>query len=333
MMTNMTNTNTDRTFSANSVLRTDSARSGSIAGNYKVDNNDVLFFANELTYYDPREFENIKNGLSFLDIFHTNTSVDAGQEVYSYEVYDSYGHAKAIAKNAKDMPFVGATGKRYISKFTNIGVAIEYTAQDLLASAVAKKDITSRLRKQAMRSNFELMNKMCFAGDEELGINGLFSDKNLTNKKEVRKTQGKVAWKDKSNDEVFQDLIDGFNDCLDATSNHIPPDTLLISSPAYNEIATRIFNNFNGTTILKQIESMTGVKVRRTPELNKAFTGGEDGFIYFQNNDSYIEQLIPTFFETTEPHRHYNTYNVGCFSRYGGLVIRQPKMFVMRHGI
>jgi hypothetical protein len=317
----------------NSVIRTDSARNGSIMGDYRVDHNDVLFFANELTHYDPREFDTIKNGLSFLDIFYCNSSIDAGQEVYAWEIFDGSGQSKAIAKNAKDIPIVGATGKQFTSKFMNIGIAIEYTAQDLLASAIAKKDITTRLRKQAMRSNFEMMNNICFTGNSELAINGLFSDQNITNKKEVAKAKGQTTWKDKTNDEVFKDLINGYNDCLDATNSNIPPDTLLVSSSAYNEMATRIFNNFNGTTILKQIESMTNVKVRRTPELNKAFTGDTDGFVYFQNNDSYVEQLVPTFFEVTEPHRHYNTYNVGCFSRYGGLVIRQPKMFVMRHGI
>jgi hypothetical protein len=315
------------------VLRTDSARNGGLSGNYRVDNNDILFFANELTHYDPREFEVIKNGLSFLDIFQCNSSIDPGQESYSWEIYDAYGQSKAITKNAKDIPFVGATGKQFTSKFINIGIAIEYTAQDLLASAVAKKEITARLRKQAMRSNFELMNKICFYGHADLDINGLFSDKNLTNKKAVVAVKGKTAWKEKTNEEVFKDLIDSYNDCMEATNNNIPPNTLLISSPAYNEIATRIFNSFNGTTILRQIESMTNVKVIRTPELNKAFSGDTDGFIYFQNNDSYVEQLIPTFFETTEPHRHYNTYNIGCFSRYGGLVIRQPKMFAIRYGI
>lgn len=317
----------------NTVIRSDSARNSGLIGNTRVDSEDVVFFANELTHYDPREFDTIKNGLSFLDIFHCNTSIDAGQETYSWEIYDGTGQSKTIAKNAKDIPFVGATGKQFTSKFINIGIAIEYTAQDLLASAIAKKDITTRLRRQAMRSNFELMNKICFNGNAELDINGLFSDKNLTNKKEVEKAKGKSTWKEKTNDEVFKDLIDGYNDCLDATNNNIPPDTLLVSSTAYNEMATRIFNSFNGTTILRQIETMTGVSVRRTPELNKAFTGDTDGFIYFQNNDSYIEQLVPTFFETTAPHQVYNTYNVGCFSRYGGLVIRQPKMFVMRHGI
>jgi hypothetical protein len=322
-----------KNLNTNSILRTDSARNGGLIGDFRIDNNDVLFFANELMHYETREFETIKNGLSFLDIFHCNTSIDPGQETYSWEVYDGSGESKAVTKNAKDIPFVGATGKQFTSKFMNIGIAIEYTAQDLLASRVAKKEITTRLRKQAMRSNFELMNKICFHGNAELDINGLFSDKNLTNKKEVAKSKGKTIWKEKNNDEVFKDLIDGYNECLESTQNNIPPDTLLVSSPSYNEIATRIFNSFNGTTILKQIESMTNVKVRRIPELNGAFTGDTDGFIYFQNNNSYIEQLVPSFFEITEPHRHYNTYNIGCFSRYGGLVIRQPKMFVMRHGI
>lgn len=317
----------------NTVIRTDSARNGGSIGNHRVDSEDVLFFANELTHYDPREFDTIKNGLSFLDIFRCNTSIDPGQENYSWEIYDGSGQSKAIAKNAKDIPFVGATGKQFTSKFINIGIAIEYTAQDLLASAIVKKDTTTRLRKQAMRSNFEMMNMTCFNGNTELDINGLFSDKNITNKKEVAKAKGKTAWKEKTNDEVFKDLIDGYTDCLDATNSNIPPDTLLVASSAYNEMATRIFNSFNGTTILKQIESMANIRVVRTPELNKAFADNTDGFVYFQNNDSYIEQLIPTFFETTEPHRHYNTYNVGCFSRYGGLVIRQPKMFVMRYGI
>lgn len=315
------------------VIRTDSAQSGGAIGNYRIDSNDVLFFANELTHYDPREFDIIKDGLSFLDVFYCNTSIDPGQEVYSWEIYDGTGRSKPIAKNAKDIPFVEATGKQFYSKFINIGIAVEYTAQDLLASAIAKKEIVTRLRKQAMRSNLELMNKICFNGDAELDINGLLSDKNLTNKKSVVQVKTKTAWKDKTNEEVFKDLIDGYNDCLDATNNNIPPNTLLVSSSAYNEMATRIFNSFNGTTVLKQIETMTGVKVKRIPELNKAFTGDTDGFIYFQNNDSYVEQLVPTFFETTEPHRHYNTYNVGCFSRYGGLVIRQPKMFAIRYGI
>jgi len=299
----------------------------------RIDDNDVLFFANELNHYDPKEYYAIKSGLSFVDTFHCNTSIDRGQETYSYNVYEGFGEAKEITKNSKDIPFVAANGKQFTTEFVNIGSAIEYTTQDLLASTVAKKDILSKLRSQAMRANFELMNKRCFFGNPQLGINGLFSDSNITNKKEVAKAKGKTAWDDKTNDEILKDIVDAYNDCMEATNNLIRPDTLLISSLAYNQMATKIFNSFHGTTILKQIETMLRVTVKCTPELNKAVDGVTGCFIFFKNNSHYVEQLIPSFFHTEAPIRHMNGFEVGCFSRYGGLVIRQPKMFAIRHGI
>ena len=323
----MTNFNTGTTF------RTDSATSGVLNQNMRVDNNDILYFANELVHYDPTEYETIKNGLSFLDIFQVDTSIHPGQEVYSYELYEYTGESKGIAKNAKDLPLVNAIGKKFDSRFINIGVAIEYTAQDLLASELAKKKIVSRLRKQALRANLENMNKLCFRGNSELSINGLLSDKNITDKKSVIAVKGKTKWVEKTNEEVYKDLINAYNDCLNATNSNIPPDTLLISAPAYNDINSRVYNNFSGVTILQQIQNTANVKIIRTPELNTAFEGDSEGFVFFQNNNDFVEQLIPSFFEVTEPHRHYNTFNVGCFSRYGGLIIRQPKMFVMRYGI
>lgn len=315
------------------VFRTDSARSGAGGFDRRIDNNDVLFFAEELTHYDPREFDTLIEDLSFLTTFSCNTSIDPAQEAYLYETYEGHGSAKAIAKNGKDIPFVGATGKQFVSKFVNIGSAIEYTHQDLLASSLAKKDLTTKLRKQAMRANFEFMNKLCFHGDNTLGIKGLFSDENITNKKEVAKAKSKTAWQEKTTEEVFKDLVDAYNDCLKTTNSLIRPDTLLVSSLAYNEMATRIFNNFNGTTVLRQIETMLNIKVKSTPELNEAGEDKSGCFVLFKNNEAYVEQLIPTFFEVREPIRHMNGFEVGCFSRYGGLVIRQPKMFAIRYGI
>lgn len=300
---------------------------------HRVDDNDVLFFAEELTHYDPKEFETIKSGLSFLDIFHCNTSIDRGQETYSYNVYAGYGEAKEITKNSKDIPFVGANGKQFTTKFVNIGSAIEYTIQDLLASNVAKKDILSKLRSQAMRANFELMNKRCFFGNPTLGINGLFSDANITNKKEVAKVKGKTIWDEKTNEEILKDIVDAHSDCMEATNDLITPDTLLVSSLAYKQMATRIFNSFHGTTILKQVETMLRVTVKCTPELNKAVDEQTGCFVFFKNNSNYVEQLIPSFFHTEEPIRRMNGFEVGCFSRYGGLVIRQPRMFAIRYGI
>ena len=52
-----------------------------------IDDNDVLFFASELNHCDHREFDAIISVLSFVDIFHCNTSIDRGHETYYFNVY------------------------------------------------------------------------------------------------------------------------------------------------------------------------------------------------------------------------------------------------------
>jgi hypothetical protein len=296
-------------------------------------NDDALFITNEMTKLDDKELKNLTSNFSFLNIFHCNTLVDLGQETYSYNVYDAHVEAKENTKDSKDIPFVGANGKQFTAMITNIGCAIAYTRQDLLAPKLMQKRSLSILKNDALNANLHLINKLCLHGNKKLGINGLFSDENIKNKKSVVKIKGKTEWKHKTNDEVLRDLMDAHSECMEATNNLITPDTLLISWDTYFEIALRAYDKLTGETILQKLESLINVKVRGVHELNNAFQGGKDGFIYFKNNPNYVEQLVPSFFNAGEPIKNMNGFEVGCFSRYGGLIIRQPKMFAMRYGI
>ena len=320
-------------------FRSDSAMGGGSLSSSRVDANDVLFFTEDLRYLDPKEYDVIKNELSWQDLFFTRTDIDAGANNYTWSLYDSFGESKFTANNTNDVQIVGATGKQYTSPFGNIDVAMQFTAQDLKASGMARKNIITRLRTQAMRSNFEMMNKTCFEGYAPLKIPGLLSNEHITNKASVAEgVKGttpaeKKDWANKTADEIFKDLMDAYNAALAATGNNIRPNTLIMSMTSYNDIATRIFNNFNGQTILQQVVNMTGVRVKGLPELNKKFEGGTDGFIYFKNDPDYVEQIVPTYFETTDPQQEGWTFTVYCRSRYGGVIIRQPKMFVIRYDI
>lgn len=325
---------------ASRFFRSDSAMSGnSSSRGSRVDANDVLFFTNELNFYDQKEYDVIKNELSWQDLFFTRSDVDAGANNYVYNMYDAFGESKYTANGAKDIQIVGATGKQFTSPFGNIDVAMQFTAQDLKASGMVRKNIINRLRTQAMRSNFELMNKTCFEGYEPLKIPGLLSNEYITNKASVAQgSTGSSAadrkdWSNKTAEEIFKDLIDGYNDALAATGNNIRPNMLIMSLTSYNDISTRIFNNFNGQTVLQQLINMTGVRVKGYPELNKKFQGGTDGFIFFKNDPEFVEQIVPTYFETTDPQQEGWTFTVYCRSRYGGVIIRQPKMFVVRYDI
>jgi len=319
---------------ATTFFRSDSALNGGSIRSGRIDSNDVLFFTNELNAHDSQEYDVIKNELSWQELFFTRTDIDPGVNVYTYNMYDAFGESKYSANGAKDIQIVGATGKQFTSPFGNIDVAMQFTMQDLRASNVARKNIITRLRTQAMRSNYEMMNKTCFEGYAPLGIPGLLSNEHITNKKTVSGNNAdEKSWANKSADAIFKDIMDAYNDALAATGNNIRPNTLIMSMTSYNDIATRIFNTFNGQTILQQVVNMTGVKVKGLPELNKKFEGGTDGFIFFKNDPEFVEQLVPTFFDTTDPQQEGWTFTVYCRSRYGGVIIRQPKMFVIRYDI
>lgn len=317
-------------------FRSDSANSTLIA-QQRVDSNSVLFFENELNYVDPKEFETVKNDLNWLKVFSVR-SLDAGLESYTYRVYDGYGNSKFTANKAKDIPIVSIGvsigGEQFSSSIANADCSLEFTAQDLLASSVAKKEIVSRLRRQAIRSNFELMNKACFEGYKPLGIPGLMSNIHIDNKKPVAAVKtNKTAWADKTPEEILSDIMEGYNSVLEKTSDNITPDTLLISSAAYDHIATKIYNTFNGNSILQQVVNMTDVKVQKVRELNKKFQGDTNGFVFFKNDSEYVEQMVPSLFNMSSLQLSGWNYTVYCRSRYGGLVIRQPQMFAFRYGI
>lgn len=119
----MVSFNTSSNFAPSATFRSDSAQSGNIL-HKRVDSNDVLFFERELNYVDPKEFQVIKNDLSWLKIFSVR-SVDAGLEAYTYNTYDSYGNSKFTANKATDIPNVAVTGKQFTSPIANADCSLE----------------------------------------------------------------------------------------------------------------------------------------------------------------------------------------------------------------
>jgi hypothetical protein len=321
-------------FDVSAVFRSDSAHAASPVNGKRLDNNDRFFFKEELERIDPNEYKSLNNELSFLSTFYTDTSTNPGVESNTYRMYEDFGQSDFSAKNASDTPLVNVTGKKFSSFFANIDVALEYTDQDILASRVADNNIIARLRNTALRSNYEFMNKLCFYGNKVHEIEGLLPNKHITNKKPVVTVRStKTNWSSKTPEEIVADIMNGYNDSLEATNNNILPDTLLMSLGSLNIIRSRIFNSFDGATIFRQIENMTNCKIKGLHELNKAFPSDSNGFIFFKNKREFIEQLMPIPFSSTEPQQIGWTHKVYCRSRYGGLVIRQPSMFVMRYGI
>lgn len=311
-----------KTFSSNTARENYSGK--------RVDANDVLFFANELTSFDPQEFMNLKNELTLFKVLKPHM-VEKYQTIYNYKMFDATGKSKIIAANnglVDDIPFVGVGGNEFQSPIIDIACKIYFSDADILASAAVRRNVIGMLADQAMRSNFEMMNSLGFYGDKVSGVPGIYQNAFLT------KAAMAQDWKNAATTaaQMYQNLVTIYTAIKTATNNVISPDTCLIAPALYNIIDVTIFNTFNGMTVRQQFEGAQGVKVISTPELaGTALTAGtgtanlKDSLFMFKNIESFISPIVSNWFEMKTPQAVDLRYETICPSRFGGVIIRQPK--------
>lgn len=303
-----------------------------LGSNRRVDANELMFFTNELTAFDPKQYDILRSPLTAFSVFHEK-EIDKYQTIYTYAMFEGFGKSKyAAVKNGQnnDVPFVGAGGKQYSSVIADVACALAFSDGDILASSALRRDIVGSLRRQAMRSNFELMNTTCFFGYKELGLAGLFNNPYV-----AAPTKTAVDWFSSTvaATDVYKDLTTTYNSILTISNNLIYPNIMLISPGMYNIINTLIFNTYNGITVKTQFETAQNIKIVVAPELTKAFNttptavisgGTKDGFVIMNNDRDFIEHVMAEPFEAKPLQAVGLEYISYCVSRHGGLVVRQP---------
>lgn len=316
------------------VFRSDNANSKFIDSSRRVDANELMFFTNELTTYDPKQFEVIKAPLTGFKVFQTK-EVERYSTVYSYSMFEGFGKSKysasATGKN-KDTPFVGVGGKQQQSPLEDIICAMAFSDADILASDATRRDIIGTLKRQALRSNFELMNATMFYGYKELGLPSLYLNPFFTPPNPSSST---IDLKDPATTplQMLKVLTDMYIAIVTATNNVIVPDTMLIAPALYNIINVTIFNTFNGTTVKQQFEEAQQVQIIVCPELSASSLahgiGGtqKDSIILFANDQDYIQHIVANLFSVRPPQQVGLDHIVYCESKHGGLIIRQPAAF------
>lgn len=310
------------------VFQTDSFRAGEGAS-LRVDADSVVFFENELTTYDAKDFEVVKAGLSSFSLFNQKDVGDKVATVYKYNMIEGTGKSKYAAVKGglvKDAPIMSVAGNQYSMDFADIYCGIQFSKADILAGAKVGRDVISFQRRQALRSNMELMNAACFSGEKTIGIPGVFSNTKIN---PASPPLFNLAT-ETSGENLLKALKAIVVEALNATKGLISPNTLAVSPTIYANLVYSPWAAANGTGSVAQVFSqMMGVKVVSVPELAVGagisdFTSKE-GALLFNDNPDYIEHIVSNMFEVDELQRSGIGYMSYCVSRHAGICIRQPK--------
>lgn len=304
------------------IFRSDNVSHG-VYANRRVDANEMMFFSDELTNHDPKDYEILRAPLTGITTFHEK-QIEKYATLYQYAMYEAFGKAKyAAVKTGKadDAPLMNAGGKRYTSPVADIISAIAFSDADIVAGQAARRNVISTLIRQAMQANMELMNNTCFVGNDALGLQGILNSKNVT----VATSSKDLTNPEVTGTDTLTALSKIYATMLDGSKGLIRPDTLMVSSKIFTNLNLTIGNTFSGANVKTIFENMHNLKIIVAPELGKDATGSKEMAILLKNDPEFIQHIVAETFEVKPPQARGLEYISYCRSSHGGLVIRQPK--------
>jgi len=303
----------------------------------KMDAVDTIFFERELERIKAKTYDIKYPALKAVQVFPVSTDAGPHAESITYRQWDQRGIAKIIANYADDLPRVDVGAKEYTSPIKAIGAAYGYSIQDIRTARALGKPLKEKQANTARRAHDQSWNSIAWRGDVSTGLNGLFTDANVT------KTNAAVGtWSTATPDEIIYDINSAFADIIARTKGVANPDTVLIPPWQYAHISTTPRSSLSDTTILEfilrtstYIKSIEMVNELASVEYDPIDNPGDTDncmFIYEKSPD-ILTLEIPQPFEQFPVQERNLEFVVNTHSRIGGLIIYYPLEVELVYGI
>lgn len=326
------------------VLRNGNICRSMVGGEVRFDSVEQasVFFARELDYIKTQTYDVEYPEMTALNLFPVSSEVPEGAETFTYYSYDKTGMAKIINNYATDLPRADVKGKPNTGYVKSLGDSYGYSVQEMRASKMANKSLDVRKGESARYAMDYAANKIAWAGDEEHGLMGILSPNNDIPKYILSTVtvDGKehTEFRYKSADQILDDINGMQKYVSQITKNVEKPDTLVLPSHVYIDLATRRIPDTE-TTVLKFIMDHAPYlkEVREANELQAESvdinpTGSNVGLL-FTNNERKLSLEIPMHFYQYPLQEKGLEIEIPCEERVAGMVIYYPLSALIVEGI
>jgi hypothetical protein len=303
-----------------------------------------VFFARELDYIKSKSYDKKYPEFTALQNFPVTSEVNAGAETITYYSYEKTGFAKIINNYATDLPRADVKGRPTTSPIKSLGDSYGYSVQEMRASRMAGKSLDIRKAEAARYQIDRLTNKIAWAGDSEYGLLGILSEG--TNIPEYTIPQnGKqtsdndtTLWKYKTADQILDDINGMVNYQRKLTKGVENPDTLLLPTDVYGDIATRRIPNSDSTVLAYVLKNSPWLKtVKDASELlaesTETNTSGSSAAILYKKDSEKFSVEIPMMFYQYPLQPTKLEIEVPCEARVAGCIFYYPLSILIAYGV
>lgn len=288
----------------------------------------------QLRARDPQRYKVLERSLYFKqDLQETMGKVAAGQDTYSFRLFDRAGKAM-LAEGDSSVPYVELSAEEFTKKVKRYHLGYRITNDELLKSVFAGVPLSFEKEDAVMRGFAERQNTLAYFGDSEI-----YGDKGLLNNAsavagQVALNAGSTsrAWSAKTGAEIVQDIITRAAAMTTASDGVIKPDTLLVPM-IYRETLAKTYDGGNssnmtiGEMIVAAMETANEgkpFKIAFRNELVGTYTGGLNYFALYEKDATFMEFLTaqnPTFIA---PQYADFATKMLAYAYWCGTVIRYP---------
>lgn len=292
-----------------------------IARKLRFDSRETAIFARELEHVQSETYDIEYPALKARSLLPGSAHASNADTTITYRQWDKFGFAKVISNFAMDLPKVTLSGKEYTSQIKSIGIAYDYTINDIRAAVKTGRPL-DRQKAEAAREFIERgIDDIAAFGIPEAGMPGFTNHPNVP---VVSLPTG--TWSGASAALILADLAYLVQQIITNSMGTIEPDTIVFDQTTWGIVSQTIAGANLDTTILKSFLAQNPY-IKNAEQWVKLNTAGADAgprIICYKRDPKIVELEVPQEFEQFPPQAKNMAFDVNCHARVGGILLRYP---------
>ncbi len=256
----------------------------------------ALYGATELTYFDPRFWEQEYALIAWRDLFPITHLGSPADEQYSYKLEILEGRSQYTNAQGNTRFKVDVIEEDTFEKYHEIDVEFEVTLKDMRAAIKTGRPIEVRKMKAAARSSEEQMNETIILGSEELSLKGIANRTDIPEDVVADGAGGgdPKLWVNKTPNEILVGDI-GFqaSQMKQTTFNRHAATHLGLSIDRYEFLSQTWISDLIAMSLLEWLQTKLkayGIqKIVSMPELDGAGPGGVEVGIIWEKTENAMQ--------------------------------------------
>ncbi len=295
-----------------------------------------LYFANQLTYIQAKVYEYEYPTLEAFNVIPISTDTPAGAEYVMYRAFQRTGRARIVSSYADDLPAADLQGFQFMQKIETIGASYRYSIQEIVTAQWQNVNLPFEQAEAARRAIMQEMNTLAFTGSQPGGFTGFLNNPNVPlYTVPADGSGGSTTFASKSPDQILRDLNSLVNQVVINSNMVERPDTVLLPTEQYTQIASTPRSSTSDTTILNYflLNNPFVRQVIPVPQLAGAGPTGLDIMVAYEMNANKLKMEIPQPFTQYAPQERNLEFVINCTARFGGVSIIYPLSVNIGQGI